>query len=52
MCVCARTHVQVGQKKMFDQATTKNMSENLELYLEFNLRRVLKLAEIVIVNYV
>lgn len=28
------------------------MSENLELYLELNLHRVLKLAEIVIVNYV
>lgn len=28
------------------------MSENLELYLEFNLDRVLKLAETVIVNYV
>lgn len=28
------------------------MSENLELYLEFNLQRVLELAEIVTVNYV
>lgn len=28
------------------------MSENLELYLEFNLHRVLKLAERVILNYV
>lgn len=28
------------------------MSENLELYLELNLHRLLKLAEIVIVNYV
>lgn len=30
----------------------KNTSENLELYLEFNLHRALKLAETVILNYV